>query len=418
MNQKILELESILEMISNAPKVKRSNLSFIEQAHPIQQEIKPEGASFIIQENIDHLKTIKELKEKIMSLENTVNDQKCQINYLNTLNYKLKTNEKSLKDNLLRIKGSIRVICRIRPTEKHCAIKYDETSICIDEKVYSLDHVYNTKCTQQEVYDEIKPEIEAVMEGYNICVFAFGQTGSGKTFTMSGNDENEGLIFKSINEFKMISDSLRLQGYSVKFTVKYLEVYNENVKDLFTNGNVTIFHDSNGITLKNCTSEEFTHIGQAYDLLKRTVSNRKIGETNCNLNSSRSHALFIISVDITGNNETRHGSLCLIDLAGSERLSESKAENERLKETQFINKSLSALGNVIVSLKRKDQHIPFRDSKLTHLMQEYFTGKSRTSMIVHINPESLNESTCSLRFATKVSECTMKVANKDVTKYL
>jgi kinesin family protein C1 len=256
------------------------------------------------------------------------------------------------------------------------------------------------------------------MEGYSTCIFAFGQTGSGKTFTMTGDSRNEGLIFRSLREFQKISQILKNQNFHVKFTAKYLEIYNENIKDLFLDNQVTISHDSNGISLKNCSSIEYDNIEDACEKFKSTSNARKTAETNCNLNSSRSHAIFIISVEIKRNDEIRNGSLCLIDLAGSERLNESKSENERLKETQFINKSLSALGNVIVALKRKDQHIPFRDSKLTHLMQDYFTGRSRTTMIVNINPESLNESICSLIFATKVSECSLKTATKNINRFI
>lgn len=416
MDQKLQELEGIFKMILNAPKSKRSHITI----QPIVEENKPQddGNTLIIQENIDNLKIIQELKMKILELENTVENKNQEILYLNKINYKLKNDEKGLRNTIFKIKGSIRVICRIRPTDKECSIKYDNRNICIEEKVYSLDHIYDVNSTQQDVYEELKPELEAVMEGYNICIFAYGQTGSGKTFTMSGNEHNEGLMFKAMKEFKYIADMLKHQGFSINFTVKYLEVYNETIIDLLTNQTVTISHDAKGITLKNCSSVEYKNIEEALELIKEKSEFRKTGGTNCNSNSSRSHSLFIVSVAIEGNNEVRHGSLCLIDLAGSERLSLSKAENERLKETQFINKSLSTLGNVIVAMKKNEQHIPFRDSKLTHLMQDYLSGKSRISMIVHINPENTNESICSLRFATKASECTLRVANKDVTRYL
>lgn len=416
MDQKLRELEDILKMILKAPKIKRSNISL----QPILEPIKAikENNTFIIEENIERNKIIQELKTKILELEDTIENQKNELKHLNNTNYRLKNEGQFLRNSIFKIKGSIRVICRVKPTNQACQIKYDEKNIWIDEKVYSLDHIYDTNCTQQDVYEEIKLEVESVMEGYNICIFAYGQTGSGKTFTMTGDNYNEGLMFKALRAFKGISDTLKYQGFSTKYSVKYLEVYNETIKDLLNGQPVSIFHDSNGILLKNCSSIEYENIEEAFQLLKNKSEARKTGETNCNSNSSRSHAVFIVSVILKGQSEIRHGSLCLIDLAGSERLNMSKAENERLRETQFINKSLSALGNVIVAMKKNDHHIPFRDSKLTHLMQDYLTGKSRTSMIVHINPENINESVCTLRFAVKVSECVLKAANKDVTKYL
>ncbi len=196
-------------------------------------------------------------------------------------------------------------------------------------------------------------------------------------------------------------------GFSTKFILKYVEIYNETIIDLFTRKNVTLGHDNNGIVLKNIFQVESNDIEVILKKMKEASKKRSVGETQSNRTSSRSHAIFILDVELESEKEKRKGSLCLIDLAGSERLNESKAENERLKETQNINKSLSALGNVFTAIKRKDGFVPFRDSKLTHLMQEYLTGQSRTIMIVNINPSSGNESICTLRFAAKVSECTL-----------
>jgi len=158
---------------------------------------------------------------------------------------------------------------------------------------------------------------------------------------------------------------------------------------------------------KNCSEKITDDIDTVISHVEKAKESRIVGETACNTKSSRSHAIFMLRITMESDRESREGVLSLIDLAGSERLNESKAENQRLKETQNINRSLSALGNVFNAIKRRDKHIPFRDSKLTHVMQDYLSGQSRIIMIVNINPENVNESICSLRFASKVSECTL-----------
>lgn len=420
MKHEIEQLKKILNKLLNVPKAQRKETLI----HPIDLHTNTFTKThltldntILIEENSQYQKRIKELSEKANELETELENYKLQINNLNHINFELKRNEKCLREAVLQAKGAIRVICRIKPTNINCYIRYDDRNIFIDDKQYALNYILDPKSSQNDVFNEIKPEIESVMEGYNVCIFAYGQTGSGKTYTMSGENSEEGIIFRSITRLKELSNSLRSEEYNIRFNIKYIEVYNENIKDLISGKSVTIIHDANVIKLKDCEEVTTNDIDVVYDVIKQSSLKRRTGETNSNASSSRSHSVFILNVFIESSNEKREGSMCLIDLAGSERLKESKAENERLKETQFINKSLSALGNVIVALKRKDKHIPFRDSKLTHLMQEYLTGKSRTSMIVNINPECIDETICSLRFATKVSECSLGGANKNISKF-
>ncbi|ELA41456.1 uncharacterized protein VICG_01561 [Vittaforma corneae ATCC 50505] len=421
MEHEIRQLEKVLNRILNIPKRQRTDIAI----HPIEVKdnifIKPQMSldnNLIIEENSQLQKRIKELSERVFELEAQLEDYKSQVHNLNVVNFQLTTNEKVLREAVLQAKGAIRVVCRIKPTQGNCHIRFDDKNIFVEDKQYSLNHVFGSSSSQNEIFREVEPEIESVLEGYSVCIFAYGQTGSGKTYTMCGEGLEEGLIFKSLDKIKDISNRFRNEGFTVKYIVKYIEVYNENVRDLISDKAVTIVHDTHSIKLKDCEEVSADDIDLISSIIKQYSLKRKTGETNCNVSSSRSHSIFILNVLIESKNEKRQGSLCLIDLAGSERLKESKAENERLKETQFINKSLSALGNVMAALKRKDKHVPFRDSKLTHIMQEYLSGRSRTSMIVNINPECIEETICTLRFAIKVSECSLGGASKNINKFI
>lgn len=422
MDDKLTELEYIFNKIMNIPK---KNKTIDYDCLDTHKEEEKRSSNQKVPINLEMMEENKKLSEQVIEavrkyqeLEMRIIDYESQIKVLNEINYELKCNEKNLRNEILVAKGSIRVLCRIKPTNNICKIKYDDRDLDIEGKKFILDYVFSPESTQIEIFDELKHEIESVMDGYNICVFAYGQTGSGKTYTMEGYNEEHGIIYRSMNLVSILSERMRTEGFRIKFDVKYVEIYMEEIIDLIGGDTITIVHDQNKIKLKNSSETVLDNISDCYDIVKKAAVRRSRGSTECNAISSRSHAVFILKVCIEGEKEKREGSLCLIDLAGSERLEKSKAENERLKETQFINKSLSALGNVISALKRKDKHVPFRDSKLTHLMQDFLTSKSRTSMIVNIDPENLDETTCSLRFATKVSECDLGTANRNISKFL
>lgn len=424
MDDKLTELEYIFNKIMNIPK-KNKTIDYDCLKDYKNKEVKKtldekstEIDLELVNENKKLSSLVYELNKRIFEMETKIVNYENQIKTLNEINFDLKSNEKILRDEILKAKGSIRVLCRIKPAISPCKIKYDDTLLSIDDKKFLLNHIFDPKSSQEEIFDELKHEIESIMDGYNICIFAYGQTGSGKTFTMEGYGNNPGLIYRSLNLISSMSEKLKEDGFTVNYEIKYVEIYLENITDLINGNPVTITHEQNRIKLKNTSDILVENISNCYEMVKNAAAKRARGSTECNSVSSRSHSVFIIKVNIEGNGEKREGSLCLIDLAGSERLDKSKAENERLKETQFINKSLSALGNVISALKRKDKHIPFRDSKLTHVMQEFLTEKSRTSMIVNIDPENLDETVCSLRFATKVSECDLGVSNRNISKVI
>jgi len=265
------------------------------------------------------------------------------------------------------------------------------------------------------------------MDGYNVCVFAYGQTGSGKTYTMEGGPRIEefpeqcGVIPRTIRQIFEIKQQLVEKSWSYKLHASFLEIYNEEIRDLLQTDS-SLKHeikmtDSKGtdVHVTNLRVEEVSNEGQIEAIIEKARKNRAWAKTLANERSSRSHSVFILK--ITGQNSATSESCCgtlnLVDLAGSERVKESGSEGQRLVEAQNINKSLSNLGNVIMALAQKNAHVPYRNSKLTHLLQPSLGGNSKTLMFVNISPkeEHINETLNSLRFATKVNSCNIGTAS-------
>ncbi|THG97221.1 hypothetical protein EW026_g4746 [Hermanssonia centrifuga] len=302
-----------------------------------------------------------------------------------------------------------------------------------DEWAFNFDRVFEPNSTQSEVFEEISQLAQSCTDGYNVCVFAYGQTGSGKSFTMEGGstESNAGMIPRAVEQVFRVSDELKSKGWIYKMEGQFLEIYNETINDLLGKGEFDkkkheIKHDKSGrTTVTDVNIIPLTSANQVRSLLALAQSRRTVASTLMNERSSRSHSVFTLR--ILGENamtgESCEGSLNLVDLAGSERLEKSGAGNDkdRLKETQSINKSLSALGDVIAALGEKgegkgDKHIPYRNSKLTYLLQNSLSGNSKTLMVLNLSPLAyhLNESLCSLRFATKVNNTTIGTAKKQI----
>uniref|UniRef100_A0A453FEX6 Kinesin motor domain-containing protein n=1 Tax=Aegilops tauschii subsp. strangulata TaxID=200361 RepID=A0A453FEX6_AEGTS len=287
-----------------------------------------------------------------------------------------------LFNEVQELKGNIRVYCRVRPflpgqDGKSTAVDYigENGEILISNpskqgkdgyRMFKFNKIFNTHVSQAEVFSDIQPLIRSVLDGFNVCIFAYGQTGSGKTYTMSGpgkSKEDWGVNYRALNDLFDISLKRR-NTFSYEVEVQMVEIYNEQ-------------------------------------------ANRAVGSTALNERSSRSHS--ILTVHVRGldvkNGSTSRGCLHLIDLAGSERVERSEATGDRLKEAQHINKSLSALGDVIFALAQKNAHVPYRNSKLTQVLQSSLGGQAKTLMFVQINPdvESCSETISTLKFAERVS---------------
>jgi len=263
-----------------------------------------------------------------------------------------------------------------------------------------------------------------------VCIFAYGQTGSGKTYTMMGKSgiDQKGIIPRSLEQIFKTSQSLESQGWKYSMQASMLEIYNESIRDLLAPGRpnsfdmttskqYTIKHDSHGnTTVSDLTIIDVFSIADVTNLLEKASHSRSVGKTQMNEQSSRSHFVFTLKISGSNENTGQHvqGVLNLIDLAGSERLAKSGSTGDRLKETQSINKSLSALSDVIFAIGKGDDHVPFRNSKLTYLLQPCLGGDSKTLMFVNISPEasSVGETICSLRFASRVNACEIGIPRR------
>ncbi|KAK9515774.1 hypothetical protein VZT92_026392 [Zoarces viviparus] len=290
-----------------------------------------------------------------------------------------------------------------------------EASSSDHPKVFTFDSVYDWNSKQIDLYDEtFRPLVDSVLFGFNGTIFAYGQTGTGKTYTMEGvrNDiERRGVIPNSFEHiFTHISRSQN-QQYLVR--ASYLEIYQEEIKDLLSKDQTRRLElrerPDTGVYVKDLSSFVTKSVREIEHVMNVGNQNRSVGATNMNEHSSRSHAIFVITVECSeldddGENHIRVGKLNLVDLAGSERQTKTGAQGERLKEATKINLSLSALGNVISALvDGRSSHIPYRDSKLTRLLQDSLGGNARTVMVANIGPASYNveETLTTLRYSNR-----------------
>uniref|UniRef100_A0A5F9CE71 Kinesin-like protein n=1 Tax=Oryctolagus cuniculus TaxID=9986 RepID=A0A5F9CE71_RABIT len=270
-------------------------------------------------------------------------------------------------------------------------------------KQFTFDGAYHTDHVTEQIYNEIAyPLVEGVTEGYNGTIFAYGQTGSGKSFTIGIIPTAFEHVFESCAE-------------NTKFLVRasYLEIYNEDVRDLLganTKQKLELKeHPEKGVYVKGLSMHTVHSVAQCERVMETGWKNRSVGYTLMNKDSSRSHSIFTISIEIyavdeRGKDHLRAGKLNLVDLAGSERQSKTGATGERLKEATKINLSLSALGNVISALvDGRCRHIPYRDSKLTRLLQDSLGGNTKTLMVACLSPADNNydESLSTLRYANR-----------------
>eukprot|EP00760_Papus_ankaliazontas_P022806 PhM_4_TR19017/c0_g1_i1/m.12951/K10405/KIFC1; kinesin family member C1 len=356
-----------------------------------------------------------------------------------------------LHNAIQNMKGNIRVYARVRPLIPHdreyrrtrqiehyaFPDKVDhrllQVSIPSAGKDYSFDFdkVFAPDSTQESVFEEISQLVQSALDGYKVCIFVYGQTGSGKTYTMEGGEDGEsvGMIPRAVEHVFRHSQEKHTQGWTYTLRATFVEIYNETVHDLLNKQDYrgpgaapAMKHEirivDNDTTITNVEEFVVNDATTVHQLLAISQANRKSESTLMNDRASRSHSVFTLKIHGVneGTSQELEGVLNLIDLAGSERVGKSGVEGDRLRETTCINKSLTCLGDVIAALGKGDSHVPFRNSKLTHMLQPYMGGESKTLMFVNVSPAEshINESLCSLRFAAKVNACEIGLASRRI----
>uniref|UniRef100_A0A3Q1CC97 Kinesin-like protein n=1 Tax=Amphiprion ocellaris TaxID=80972 RepID=A0A3Q1CC97_AMPOC len=331
--------------------------------------------------------------QQLLLLQDQLKQEKVEKKKI-TENY---TSERTMRKKYYNMvedmKGKIRVFCRIRPANRNEAAqggvivvdKIDEFSVTIDtprgQREFQFDKVFSAEASQEDLFHDTNRLIQSTIDGYNVCIFAYGQTGSGKTFTMVGDKEqkNPGLMPRSFNA---IFDIIRENSSKFDFKVSayMLELYNDRLQDLFVSQageahaqtqshgqarRVEIKRNRKGVVFaQGAETKEASSAQELYALFQQACANRHISATKMNVESSRSHLIVGIRVESKNltNGSVSTGKLSLVDLAGSERAAKTGAKDHQLKEANSINKSLSALGDVISALSAELPHVPYRNS--------------------------------------------------------
>jgi kinesin family protein C1 len=373
---------------------------------------------------------------------------------------------RALHNRIQELRGNIRVYVRTRPflpndgasssaagRQSSIDILPDGESLTIQGKhvgeghAFKFDKVFAPSTGQDVVFEEVSEFVQSALDGYHVCLFSYGQTGSGKTHTMQGSGYGamRGIIPRAVEQILSQAGMMHSQRWTFTMKASFLEIYNEELRDLLVMVNSdgsSKQRDTNppksapklaikrnlegksyvdGINMVDIdVTNKANGIAQLEAVMAAASRARSVATTKMNAQSSRSHSVFMLH--LCGSNEesgtTVQGALNLCDLAGSERLDRSGAASDaqRLKETQAINKSLSCLGDVFTHLSNGSKHIPFRNSKLTYLLQDCLSGDGKALMFVNLSPtlESSNESLCSLRFAQRVNQVELGKATKHV----
>ena len=383
------------------------------------------------------------LRARIEERDNKITDLEEQL-------FKSEQMRRVMHNRIQELRGNIRVFVRTRPflpgdgnsNDTPISVAPDGESLDIvrggnDRQRFDFDKVFAPSVGQDAVFTEVSDFVQSALDGFNVCLFSYGQTGSGKTHTMqgSGNGAMRGIIPRAVEQILSQAEVLRCQKWSFSMSASFLEIYNEELRDLLINmdkkrskpSKLLIKRDLKGkgyvdgltkIKIETCDAE--VGLNQLENVMSAAARTRSVASTKMNSQSSRSHSVFILH--LRGVNEENgtvvQGSLNLCDLAGSERLDRSGANDniKRLRETQAINKSLSSLGDVFTALASGASHIPFRNSKLTYLLQDCLSGDGKALMFVNLSPteKSSHESLCSLRFAQRVNQVELGKAKKHV----
>ncbi|KFV76374.1 Kinesin-like KIFC3, partial [Struthio camelus australis] len=332
---------------------------------------------------------------------------------------------KKCHNELVRLKGNIRVFGRVRPITKEDgegaeaanAVTFDPDDDAVLHLMhkgkhvsFELDKVFPPQATQEDVFQEVQALVTSCIDGYNVCIFAYGQTGAGKTYTMEGTRANPGINQRAL-QLLFAEVRSKAADWDYAITVSVAEIYNEALRDLLGKApqeklEIKLCPDGSGqLYVPGLTEFRVQSVEDINKVRPASGSCWQAGRqgkaalklVGCGPDAYPGGGGFFFG-------SLPPGKLNLVDLAGSERVGRSGAEGGRLREAQYINKSLSALGDVIYALRSRQGHVPFRNSKLTYLLQDSLSGDSKTLMVVQVSPAEKNtsETLCSLKFAERV----------------
>eukprot|EP00928_Gymnodinium_smaydae_P100343 TRINITY_DN9821_c3_g1_i1.p1 TRINITY_DN9821_c3_g1~~TRINITY_DN9821_c3_g1_i1.p1 ORF type:complete len:1005 (+),score=281.15 TRINITY_DN9821_c3_g1_i1:169-3183(+) len=380
---------------------------------------------------------LRSISDSFVPLGGAITKVGAAMTHLSQKYVEIQEEKKKLHNLVLELKGNIRVFVRVRPINErekqaepsdHQTISFaEETKIGVFEeqtarkKWFDFDRVFSPKTLQPEVFEEVKPLATSVLDGYNVCIFAYGQTGSGKTFTMTGNEQNPGLNVRVLTELFRIREARKVDT-KISITMQITEIYNETIKDLFVTKQKKLDVKTNpdgSNTVPGLTEIAVDSVEDVLKAMKEAQSNRTVMATDMNEESSRSHSIVQVKTSCYVNKTKReyHGKINLIDLAGSENVNKSGVSGQGMREAQNINKSLSALGDVVQALIAKSPHVPYRNSKLTMMLKDSLGGDAKTLMIVQSSPAQCNvtETLSSLNFASRARNVELGRAKRNST---
>ncbi|CAG7663388.1 unnamed protein product [Allacma fusca] len=341
------------------------------------------------------------------------------------------------------LKGKIRVFCRIRPpskTEKSIDIVAkcsDPYTVTVETptkgmKEYQFDRVFMPDDSQDQIFEDTKNLIKSAFDGYNVCICAYGQTGSGKTYTILGDETHPGIAPRTFSEIFLLANNMS-QTYETQVSFYVLELYNDKLIDLLNptavvssndspdNNKLEIRRDRRGTVWVSGAKVQFADDSSSLERnFRQALLSRHTATTRMNDRSSRSHLIVGLIIETTSkvNGTVQRGKISLVDLAGSERTGKSGVSADTLREANAINKSLSAFGDVINALTTDQSFVPYRNNKLTLLMQDSLGGNAKTLMFVNISPSSFNldETIISLSYASRVKQVTNAVTRNAESK--
>ena len=456
--EEVFELKSLINLWKNnfleISKFKLLNYDIkshqeIENIIDIDQnyiENAPSNIKEISKKVLDYFKLLIEQENyKTIDLRKLKDSLSLEQEKVHILSQKL-NNEKFLRRKIhnryMYLRGNLRVMCRVRPflsSEKinkksqmeTLVINNDSISVFQEnkqEKNFEYDYIFDTKSTQKDVYEEVTLLIQSMVQGNNICIIAYGQTCTGKTYTIQGpNSKNPGIVPRAAKELFLILNNFAKSDYfeSIRLSLTIIEIYNEQIYNLLEEStpSLNMYEDASGnLIIPDLSPISINSYEEASKLFKLAAKFRHTSSTEYNDRSSRSHCIFSFQLKIKGKDgRIIRSTLHIIDLAGSERLRKSQNKDEKLKkESICINLSLHSLSTVLNSIALKANHIPYRDSKLTHFLKDSLNENYNILLLLLVSPNNkdLPETISTLQFGERIVKICHHKTGKDKIQFL